>query len=256
VAAVSSRQSGFTLIELSMSLVVIGLLVSGILLGKDLIESARIRSQITQYTIAYNTFREKYACIPGDCADYKSIFPEINTLSYGYSGSTAASGNGIIENGYGNNAVLTLFDFTNTEVGAFFAELSLANLTPSYFTQSSELNVGYPASVISPDMGFIVAGSSVYFGYSGVKTSDWNNAWFFVMVDPASKIYWDGQVGSGIITSEKMKAIDDKTDDGLPLTGNVRAANQISGSMGLCENSGQYFLSNTGRSCIFAVKID
>ena len=64
-----SRRSGFTLIELSIVLVIIGLVVGGVMVGKDLIYAARIRAQITQiekYNTAVNTFNVKYNAIPGD----------------------------------------------------------------------------------------------------------------------------------------------------------------------------------------------
>ena len=60
---------GFTLVELSIVLVIIGLIVGGVLVGQDLIAAARIRSQLSQidkYNIAVNTFRLKYNVLPGD----------------------------------------------------------------------------------------------------------------------------------------------------------------------------------------------
>ena len=59
----------FTLIEMSIVLVIIGLIVGGILTGQDLIRSAGERAQITQiekFNTAANTFRDKYGCLPGD----------------------------------------------------------------------------------------------------------------------------------------------------------------------------------------------
>jgi prepilin-type N-terminal cleavage/methylation domain-containing protein len=65
-------RNGFTLIEISIVLVIIGLIVGGVLVGHDLIKAADVRSQIAQieqYQTAVNTFRAKYNCIPGDCID-------------------------------------------------------------------------------------------------------------------------------------------------------------------------------------------
>ena len=61
--------AGFTLIELAIVLVVIGLLLGGILKGQELIESARARnliSQLDSIKAAYFTFQDKYGALPGD----------------------------------------------------------------------------------------------------------------------------------------------------------------------------------------------
>jgi prepilin-type N-terminal cleavage/methylation domain-containing protein len=63
------QQAGFTLIELSIVLVIIGLIVGGVLVGQDLIKAAEIRATISQYekyNAAMNTFRTKYNGMPGD----------------------------------------------------------------------------------------------------------------------------------------------------------------------------------------------
>ncbi len=60
---------GFTLIELAIVLVVIGLLLGGVLKGQELIESARARSiisQIDSLKAAYYAFQDKYRAAPGD----------------------------------------------------------------------------------------------------------------------------------------------------------------------------------------------
>ncbi len=64
------HRTGFTLIELSIVLVIIGLVVGGVLFGKDLIAAAEVRSQISQireFNLAVRTFQTKYNCLPGDC---------------------------------------------------------------------------------------------------------------------------------------------------------------------------------------------
>ena len=71
-ARISPSRSGFTLLELSIVLVIIGLLAGGILVGRDLIHAAELRSVVSdvdKFTAAANTFRLKYNCIPGDCTN-------------------------------------------------------------------------------------------------------------------------------------------------------------------------------------------
>lgn len=65
----NSSNKGFTLIELSIVLVIIGLLTGGILAGQSLINSARTNAfikQIQQYDIAVANFQTNYNSLPGD----------------------------------------------------------------------------------------------------------------------------------------------------------------------------------------------
>ena len=68
----SALTAGFTLIELSVVLVIIGLIVGSVLVGQSLISAAGVRAtiaQIEKYNTAANTFREKYGYLPGDIKD-------------------------------------------------------------------------------------------------------------------------------------------------------------------------------------------
>jgi prepilin-type N-terminal cleavage/methylation domain-containing protein len=70
---------GFTLIELSIVLVILGLLVSGVLLGQDLIRAAELRSVPTdfqKYQTAVNIFRDKYRALPGDMRNATDFWGE------------------------------------------------------------------------------------------------------------------------------------------------------------------------------------
>lgn len=63
------RKQGFTLVEISIVLVIIGLIVGGILTGRDLIRASQLRgliSEVEQFQTAANTFRIKYNQLPGD----------------------------------------------------------------------------------------------------------------------------------------------------------------------------------------------
>ena len=63
------QQSGFTLIEISIVLVIIGLILGGALKGQELITSAKVRSSINQIDgvkAAYYAFQDRYRALPGD----------------------------------------------------------------------------------------------------------------------------------------------------------------------------------------------
>ena len=63
------RQQGFTLIEIAIVLVIIGLLLGGILKGQELITSARVRNLISQQDgikAGFYGFQDRYRALPGD----------------------------------------------------------------------------------------------------------------------------------------------------------------------------------------------
>jgi prepilin-type N-terminal cleavage/methylation domain-containing protein len=65
-------QQGFTLLELSIVLVIIGLIVGGVMVGQELIKQGQIRTLITdidKYRVMVLTFRTKYNALPGDMAN-------------------------------------------------------------------------------------------------------------------------------------------------------------------------------------------
>src|SRR6187549_3006919 len=75
------NQKGFTLIELSIVLVIIGLIVGGVLVGRDLIKAAQLRKQISQITdvnLGANTFKLKYNALPGDISYQKGLAIGLN----------------------------------------------------------------------------------------------------------------------------------------------------------------------------------
>jgi prepilin-type N-terminal cleavage/methylation domain-containing protein len=93
---------GFSLVELSIVLVILGLLVGGILSGKSLIRASELRTVYTQahgFATAASAFRDKYFYIPGDMPNATQFWgsaggtgsdaPCFNTVS-----TTAATCNG------------------------------------------------------------------------------------------------------------------------------------------------------------------
>ncbi len=64
-----NKQSGFTLVEIAIVLVIIGLLLGGVLKGQELINSAKVKNMINDYR-ATSTFvfayQDRFRALPGD----------------------------------------------------------------------------------------------------------------------------------------------------------------------------------------------
>ncbi len=140
-AVKSQVASGFTLVELSIVLVIIGLIIGGVLVGRDLINSATIRSQIAQiekYNAAVNTFRGKYGYLPGDIPN--PVASQYGFVARGqYAGE--GDGNGVLEavtgDWAGNNNCCKQATGENP---MFWMDLSTAKLIDGGFSSASPVN--------------------------------------------------------------------------------------------------------------------
>jgi len=93
-----SRQTGFTLVEITIVLVVIGLLAGGILMGLEMITQARIKSVVSDFnsvTSAYVSYQDRYRAIPGDDPNA--------TTRWASWGAPGGNGNGYVGGAYGSN---------------------------------------------------------------------------------------------------------------------------------------------------------
>jgi len=106
------KQQGFTLIEIAIVLVIIGLLLGGILQGQSLINSARVRNLISQMDgvkAAFYGFQDRYRALPGDISDV-TVIP---------GASTPGNGNGQIEAGKESVAVWDHLSHAGFITGAY-----------------------------------------------------------------------------------------------------------------------------------------
>lgn len=92
------RQSGFTLLELSIVLVIIGLIIGGVTVGAELIRHAELKSamkQVDELDIAITTFKLKYRYVPGDLPnnDYFTARPDFVANMHGHPTRGDGSGN-------------------------------------------------------------------------------------------------------------------------------------------------------------------
>ena len=228
--------AAFTLIELSIVMVIIGLIIGGVLTGQDLIKAATIRAQIAQiekYNTAVRTFELKYGYLPGD-------MPATAATAYGFwsgltggndcNGSSAGrrDGNGLIEREFSINAP---YLFVEGEPSLFWSDLagsssgytsanlidfsttSKASCTASYDFESDASDAHAPSNFVpSVKIGkknIIYVESANGFNYWGIIVPP-------VSTSPFTTVF--------SITPSQAYNIDQKIDDGNPTTGNVQAS--------------------------------
>jgi prepilin-type N-terminal cleavage/methylation domain-containing protein len=96
------RQGGFTLVEIAIVLVIIGLLLGGILKGQEMITQAKIKNVMADYSgvsAAYHGYQDRYRAIPGDdpqAAARWAVAPA----------AVAGNGNGVVAGTYNNGGAV------------------------------------------------------------------------------------------------------------------------------------------------------
>src|SRR5260221_5737474 len=105
------KSQGFTLVEIAIVLVIIGLLLGGILKGQEMITQAKIKNVIADFSgisAAYHGYVDRYKKIAGDdpCGGGAVSASSCGTTTGRWTGATAGSGNGVVGGKY-NSATAT-----------------------------------------------------------------------------------------------------------------------------------------------------
>ncbi|HSS46365.1 MAG TPA: prepilin-type N-terminal cleavage/methylation domain-containing protein [Burkholderiales bacterium] len=180
------RQSGFTLIEIAIVLVIIGLLLGGVLKGQELITSARVRNLISQQNgikAAFFGFQDRFRAFPGD---YAQATVNISGVSTSVCGGGNGNGNGRIE-------------FTNSENILAWEHLSKAGFINGTYTCAAT-----ESSTTSPVSPYGIYLQLIYDGVYGITSGG----------VPQHNLKTGGQIPVEIISE-----VDRKIDDGVPYTG-------------------------------------
>jgi prepilin-type N-terminal cleavage/methylation domain-containing protein len=247
-------RSGFSLVELSIVLVILGLLIGGILSGQSLIRAAELRSVSTEYqryVTAVSTFKDKYFATPGDMTNAVSFWTAAaNCPGNASQGSTTSA----TCNGNGNGR---LWDAAaSNEMFRFWQHLANAGLIEGTYSGVSGRDdytwvgtaTNSPRSKINQGLWLVASYNNASGAFTGsLFYNDLGR--FFTLGAPAS--FWNS---AAILKPEEAWNIDAKIDDGMPGRGKVTAnvANGCNNAASGASFDATYTLSATTTSCMLA----
>lgn len=208
-------QSGFTLVELAVVMIIIGLLIGGVLKGQELINNAQIAATVAQVKsidAATTTFRDMYAAYPGDIRTPGSRLPNCTAAPCNTVHATA-----------GDNALNRLPNAYGAadEAASFFSHLNAADLLTGINPADGAVWGGlYPAAKIAggfhPSSATGLVGE---FANAALAVTPFGGFYLTITANPAAA----PSDATGVISPNQAARIDARIDDGLPGAGSVRA---------------------------------
>lgn len=231
--ATTCSPRGFTLIELSIVLVIISLIVGGIVGGKALIKSAKLQNivkEVNSMRAAFNAYELQFDALPGDHIDAQSYF-----------GATACPNGGGGTNPCNGNGNHQISDSSGYEDTRHVQHMQLAEiLNENVYTWTSNGGGAMFKSKFGLD-----ADLSIYYSSSRGRHS----------IRFANNGTAGGYYSQSVLTTHEARSIDKKYDDGTSNTGTILGSETGGHYYGwadiyVCESGGAYRLDNTGTICI------
>jgi len=256
------KNDGFTLIELSIVLVIIGLIIGGVMAGQTLVRQSQLNSIIAdsqRYIQATNTFQQKYGALPGDFANattgYWATGTTCNPNGYNSTGNLNSTCNG---NGDGqiNNGANAATGSYNNEWFLYWQHLQLASLIEGNYNgvpSSNSNTLAHSVGTSSPKSKVDGAGFAVQ--YVGIPTS---GTTYYTNVSYGHVFIIGGNDTTHylpvtpIMTATEAYNVDLKFDDGAPSTGNILTWQNGSAYNSACATNATppaYNTNGTGYLC-------
>ena len=157
-----SKQKGFTLVEIAIVLVIVGLLIGGVLKGQEMITNAklkRVESDNAGIAAAMFSYQDRYLQLPGDDSAADDRF-----TVYAAGDPVNGDGSGTID-GVWNVASTTDITLALTaETNMFFAHLRAAGLIPGGGVDDTKPTNAYGGQIGIQDGALNIAGHVTIFG--------------------------------------------------------------------------------------------
>lgn len=248
-------KNGFSLVELSIVLVILGLLTGGILGGQALIRAAELRSltaDFTRYKTAMMTFRDKYFALPGDMPNATAFWGKDNTNCASDTGTASTpgtcngNGNGIYDGAAGASMTGEEFQYWKQLALAGMIEGTYSGLSGPLSNINSVIGTNVPRTRLS-NGGYSIQYIGSYVGDSTWFDGDYGN------VMQAGTQYITNRTGGPLVKPEEMWNIDTKMDDGRPTSGFVFSEKNTSANAPNCTDGvtagASYNFSFTSAAC-------
>lgn len=233
-------KSGFSLVELSIVLVILGLLVGGVLAGQSLIRAAELRKVTTQVSALQSSvlaFRDKYFTYPADFNRADEFWGR-QVATAGCPGTvTVATATGTCSGD--GNGVVDSTNSGNSEHYRVFEHLSKAGLIEGSYSYNSSTAPNYPLN-IGLSVPRTIGNGSISFTNIGPGMSTTDSYLYTGHIigvsAPMSNSGTTNRSG-GILKPDEALSMDTKVDDGRPGTGTLLAIRTFRGTGSPCISS-------------------
>jgi len=270
-----SKHSGFSLVELSIVLVILGLLTGGILAGQSLIRAAELRSvsaDSNRYRAAVYAFRDKYFALPGDMPNAVKFWgAQAGGTTDGYDSTCAAlttpatgtatcngNGDGSIGSAISNTTIWCQRNFERFRLWQHLANAGLVEGTYSGVYDPASTSMTYPcrAAIIRqnvPASRISNAGFNIIEWMEPLSTTNMYN-WILFGAHAFNGTSQLELFGSALKAEEAWN-MDTKLDDGMPYTGTTRSGSSGTSCVTAAAADATYALNATTVACSLLSKL-
>ncbi len=225
------QASGFTLVEISIVMIIIGLLIGGTFGGMKLVENMQVNRTIQDLKAiesAALTFKDTYGRLPGDIVNPAARLPNCTVAP------CATTGNG--------NRIIGAVDYHGGTIGSsdenytFWHHLQAADLANMRISNTLDMTYGVGTPSTGADYGIRIGDVNATAATACVS---WNRTVAY-LTNSAADVQND-------VDCAFIRQVDGKADDGMPNTGKLNGSGYYHCAVGAAATcDAQYVSTGTG----------